>query len=176
MSFTDPQRTLNQFGLPEGVRVADFGAGSGAYTLAAAALVGERGRVYAVDVQKDVLTRIKNSARDGGLRNVEVIWGDVETQGGSTLRVETLDAVIVSNLFFQLENRDGCIGEIARVLTPRGRALVVDWSDSFGNVGPRPQDVVSKNILRALFERHGFTFEREIDTGEYHYGLVMRKA
>ncbi len=176
MSFTDPTRNLSQLGLSEGLRVADFGAGSGAYTLAAARLVGGSGRVYAVDVQKDLLTRIKNAAQREGLRNIDVLWGDVERPGGTKLPDHTLDAVIVSNLFFQLEDRDGCAVEAARVLKPRGRALLVDWSDSFGNMGPRPQDVVSKKTARELFEKHGFSFDREIDAGEHHYGLVMRKV
>ncbi len=176
MSFTDPTHVLSQFGLSEGACVADFGAGSGAYTLAASALVGASGRVYAVDVQKDLLTRIKNAARESGARNVEVVWGDVEKPGGTKLGEKTLDAVIVSNLLFQLEDREGFLAEVLRVLKPRGRVLVVDWSDSFGNMGPRPQEVVLKSTARALFESRGFTLEREIDAGEHHYGLVMRKT
>ena len=176
MSFTDPTRNLAQFGLSESARVADFGAGSGAYTLAAAKLVGTSGRVYAIDVEKIFLTRIKNLARESGLSNVEVVWGDVEKLGGTKLRDQSLDAVIASNLLFQVEDRDGLLGEILRVLKPRGRALIVDWSDSFGNMGPRPQEVVRESAARTLFERSGFILEREIDAGEHHYGLVMRKA
>ncbi|MDP3735582.1 MAG: methyltransferase domain-containing protein [bacterium] len=176
MSFADPTRTLSQFGLSEGARVADFGAGSGAYTLAASALVGVSGRVYAVDVQKDFLTRIKNSAGESGVKNVEVVWGDVEKSGGTKLRDYTLDAVIVSNLLFQLEDREGCLAEATRVLKARGRVLLVDWSGSFGNMGPRPQEVVTKSAARALFEHGGFTLEREIEAGGHHYGLVMRKT
>jgi ubiquinone/menaquinone biosynthesis C-methylase UbiE len=176
MGFTDPTRNLSQFGLSEGLRVADFGAGSGAYTMAAARLVGGSGRVYAVDVQKDLLTRIKNLAQYEGLRNVEIMWGDVERPGGTKLGDQALDAVIISNLLFQLEDRDGCIAEVARVLKPRGRVLLVDWSDSFGNLGPRPQEVVPLRTARELFRRHAFTLEREIDAGEHHFGLVMRKT
>ena len=68
------------------MHVADLGAGSGHYTLAAAKKVGESGRVYAIEVQKDLLTRIKNLAQTEHINNVEVIWGDVENRGGTKLK------------------------------------------------------------------------------------------
>lgn len=62
MSFTDPQNNIDQFDLDSGMRVADLGAGSGAYSVAAAKKVGGDGRVYAVEVQKDLLEKIHNLA------------------------------------------------------------------------------------------------------------------
>jgi hypothetical protein len=53
--------------------------------------------------------------------------------------------------------------------------LVVDWSESFGNMGPRDQDIVSKSNAIELFETHGFVLEKEMDAGEHHYGLVFRQ-
>ena len=62
MTFSDPQKNIQQFGLIEGMKVADLGAGSAAYTLATAKQVGNSGRVYAVEVQKELISNIKNSA------------------------------------------------------------------------------------------------------------------
>ena len=60
--FTDPQKNIKELGLTPGMHIADLGAGSGFYVLEAAKRVGDKGRVYAVDVQKDILQKIKNRA------------------------------------------------------------------------------------------------------------------
>ena len=64
MHFTDPATNLLQIALQDGMKVGDLGAGSGHYTLAAAGMVGPAGAVYAVDVQEDVLKRIRDIAQE----------------------------------------------------------------------------------------------------------------
>jgi len=78
MAFTSPQNNIDQFGLSKGMYVADMGAGSGAYAIAAARKVGEEGKVKAVGVQKELLGRIRDTAVSEHLFNVEAIWGDIE--------------------------------------------------------------------------------------------------
>ena len=70
MSFADPKENILQLGLREGMRVGDFGAGSGHYTLAASGIVGGEGKVYAIDVQEDVLRRLRDAARHAGRVNI----------------------------------------------------------------------------------------------------------
>src|SRR3989344_2236513 len=92
-SFLNPALVVRAARLYEGLTVADFGAGSGFFTRAAARLVGERGIVWAVDVHQDLLPRLKNLALAEGLRNVEVVCGDVEKQKGSHLPEGNFDVV-----------------------------------------------------------------------------------
>jgi precorrin-6B methylase 2 len=61
--FSNPQKIIAQLDLQSGSRVADVGAGSGAYALAAAKAVGEHGKIFAVEVQKELLSRLE---RGGG--------------------------------------------------------------------------------------------------------------
>ena len=105
--FSDPEKNIKQFGLGKGMHVADFGAGSGFYSFAAAQAVGETGRVYAIDVQNGLLTKLKNEAKNvRHLRNIEIIWADLEQVGGTKLKENSMDAIIAANVFFQLENKD----------------------------------------------------------------------
>jgi ubiquinone/menaquinone biosynthesis C-methylase UbiE len=60
--FSDPRSNIDQFRLDPGMIVADLGCGSGHYTFAIAKAVAPTGRVYAVDVQKDLLVRLKTEA------------------------------------------------------------------------------------------------------------------
>lgn len=174
--FSDPENNVQQFGLTSGMQVADFGAGSGFYTLAAAKAVVPSGRVFAVDIQKDLLQRLKNGAKQNHLSNVDIIWGDLEHLGGTKLREGSLDAVLAANLFFQIKNKDGLCLEIKRVLRPNGRVLIVDWASSFGGVGPASSDIITKLEITAIFQDHGFVLDREISAGAEHYGLVFRKV
>jgi len=99
----------------------------------------------------------------------------LEHLGGTKLRENSLDAVIISNLFFQIENRDALCLETKRILRINGRALVIDWEGSFAGMGPLDKDVVSKEKIISLFEDHGLKLDREISAGSHHYGLVFRK-
>ena len=173
--FSDPQKNIEQCGIQAGQDIADLGAGSGFYTLAAAKALISTGRVYAVDAQKDLLTKLKNQATREGLYNVEVVWGDIEKINGTKLGDACVDLVLLCNVLFQLENRKETINEIKRILKPAGRVLVVDWADSFGGIGPKPEVVVKKEKLIEMFEKAGFHLDREISAGAHHYGFIYKK-
>ena len=175
MSFSDPKKNLAQLGLEEGMAVADFGAGSGAYALAAAARVGSSGKVYAIDIQQELLSKIKKIARESGMSNIEVLWGDVDEPNGSELPDESVDVVVLSNILFQLEHKETALREALRIMKQSGRILVVDWGASYGGLGPAEKDVVPLQRARELFAIAGFEEEREIDAGSYHYGIIFRK-
>jgi len=175
MAFSDPEHNIAQFKLDERMAVADLGAGSGAYTIAAAERVRDFGRVYAVEVQRDLLSRIKNLASSKNLSNVEVLWGDVESEGGTKIADGVVDAAIVANILFQVEDKQGFIKELRRILKPAGKVLVVDWRESYGNMGPAPDAVFQARDARELFEGGGFVIKQEIDAGDHHYGFVALK-
>jgi len=176
--FSDPEKIVDQLGLEESTTAiaADLGAGSGAYTIALAKRLKDSGKVYAVEVQKDLVARLKNLAINQGLSNVEVVWGDIERQGATKLADRSVDLVTIANTVFQVEDKEGMVGEVKRILKPGGRVLVVDWTSSFGGLGPEQSAVVSAKDAQDLFERGGFSFEKNIDAGANHYGLFMRKS
>ncbi|MEX0652246.1 MAG: methyltransferase domain-containing protein [Candidatus Paceibacterota bacterium] len=174
MRFSDPVANIERFNLEHGSLVADFGAGTGEYTMASARAVGRRGVVYAVDIQQELLSRIKNTANNLGLENVETVWGDIESFGGSGLLDNTVDAAVVSNVLFLVEDKDELVKEIIRVLKYNGKVLVVDWKDSFGGLGPHADAIVSLQVVKDLFEKHGFDFIKEIQAGAHHYGAVFK--
>ena len=174
MSFSDPEQILRQFSLGEDWHVADFGAGSGAYVLAAAERLSG-GVVYAVDINRSLLERVKKEAGERGLKNVEIFWGDVEDRGGSKLKDASMDAVVVANVLFQVGSKKGVAEEVWRVLKPKRRTLVIDWTDSFGGLGPHTNLIFPKEKARELFDNNGFEYEQEINAGDHHYGLIFKK-
>ncbi len=170
--FTDPLSNLTQLGIAPGMKVADLGAGSGFYSINAARLATGSGHVYSIDIQKDLLDRLKKEALDKHITNLEVIWGDVERIGGTKVRDMSVDRVVISNILFQLEHKNDMCLEVKRILKPDGKILVVDWAIG-SPIGP--VTFVNKYDARSLFERSGFIFEKEIMAGDHHYGLIFRK-
>ena len=172
-TFSVPRENILQLGLREGMRVADLGAGSGHYARAAAAVVGHGGRVYAVDIQEEVLKHAKLNTHEQHRSIVETVWGDIEKAGGTHLRDATLDAVILANTFFQIENRFGLLKEIKRILKVGGKLLVVDWAGSYGGMGPLPEKVVTEHDAEAFFITGGFHKVKSFRAGAHHYGILF---
>jgi ubiquinone/menaquinone biosynthesis C-methylase UbiE len=174
--FSDPSKIIEQLDVQSGSRVADFGAGSGMYSFAVAKAVGEHGKVFAVEVQKELLGRLEREAHARKILNVEGIWGDIETAGGTHLTDNSCDAVVIANALFQVPDKNGLAREAARVLKSRGKLLVVDWSGSFGGTGPMPNAVVTAATARKIFESAGLAYERSVDAGAHHYGMIFKKT
>jgi len=155
------------------MKVGDFGAGSGHYARAAAGIVRHGGRVYAVDVQEDVLKHLKLNSHVHHQSIIDAVWGDIEKPGGTHLRDASLDAVILANTFFQVENRFGLLGELKRVLKPGGKLMVVDWAGSYGGIGPVPEKVVTEHEAEAFFITGGFHKVKSFRAGAHHYGIIF---
>lgn len=173
MEFSNPEAVVAYIDVKPKMRVADFGAGTGAYAFALARRVGHDGRVYALDVQKELLERLKRDAHEAGLRNIETVWCNLDEIGGSKLASSAVDIVMVANVLFQSEHKKNFIAEIKRVLKKGGEVVLVDWTGSFGHLGPHPDHVVTEASAKELFDAAGFTFARSFPAGAHHYGLLF---
>lgn len=173
--FLEPEKNLSQFHIDPGMSVLDLGSGAGYYTFLLAKIVGPSGKIYALDVQQELLSKLKKDATDKNLSNIEIIWSDLDEVNGTTLRDNSVDRVLIANTLFQMEKKDVFISEAYRVLKPKGKMLLIDWSDSYGGLGPKASDVVKPDAARVLSEQAGFIFQKSIMAGEHHYGMVFSK-
>ncbi len=174
LMFLNPDDTLKHLLIREDWHIADLGAGSGAYTLAAAKYV-PAGKVYAIDINREILPFIKAKVLAHGHENIEVVWGDIDRHGGTNIGDASMDAVILANTFFQIHDKNTALQEINRILKPGGKVLLVDWAGSYGNLGPREEDAVPPDAARSLFEKFGFVFKEDVPAGDYHYGMIFYK-
>jgi ubiquinone/menaquinone biosynthesis C-methylase UbiE len=171
--FVKPEELLKQFSISHDMLVADLGAGSGFYTIPAGKLASH-GKVYAIEIQKDFITTLKNKANHEGVHNIECLWGDVESVGGTKLKDDLLDRVIASNILFQVDHKYKFIDECLRILKKGGKLLLVEW-DSESPLGPKFEQVITKNKALSMFEEKGFVLEKEVNAGEHHYGFILIK-
>lgn len=181
--FAHPHKNVAALGIEPGMTVADFGAGSGHYTLAIAEALENSGKVYAIDVQRDLLTRIHNESAKRHLKHVQVVWADLEEPHASKLADHSIDFVLVSNMLFQVHKKRAVLDEARRILRPRGRLAIIDWSDPAGNAsrsngagsfGPHRDHHVSKVQAMQLAHEARFALIREFEAGAHHYGLLFK--
>lgn len=173
--FSHPDRIVKNLHIPEGAHVADFGAGSGYFTLLVAKMVGESGRVTAIDVQKEPLQVIDTKAKDAGLHNVATVRGNLEVDGGSDLPAASQDMVFLANILFQSQQKDAIVQEARRVLKQDGQLVMIDWVPSVP-FGPGEEGwKFSRDEARTLAENNGFSFVKEFPASINHWGLLFKK-
>ncbi|MFT5280922.1 MAG: ubiquinone/menaquinone biosynthesis C-methylase UbiE, partial [Flavobacteriaceae bacterium] len=150
-NFSNPKNNIEQLGNIEGVTAVDFGAGSGHYSYALAEAVGVDGKVYALEIQRDLLQTLKNTAEERGLgERIISLWCDLEKLGGSKLSDSVADIAIVSNVLFQVEKKDIFLKEVRRVMKKDALLLIVDWIESFKSLGPQPYMVFNISDAKEL--------------------------
>lgn len=176
MAFASPQENLRALGLQPGMDVADLGAGPGHYALAAGKIVGEAGHVCAVEIQKDLVEKVKTEADEAGLSHIDVVWSDLEKAEGSTLKDESVDAVILSNTLFQISDKKTIMSEAYRILRPQGKLLVIDWSDSHGGLGPPEDHLVDRQTVTKLAKSAGFIVSSDVSVGPHHWRVIFQKS
>ena len=173
--FLNVDKVIGALNIQPGMHVADFGCGSGYKTIAIAQKVGEQGRVTALDVQEAPLDAVHGKAKAVGLANVDTVRADLEVLGSSGLPDSSQDMVLLANILFQSTKKKEILQEAKRVLKSGGILTVVDWKKNVKGFGP-PNDLrTDEDTMRALVQEVGFTFQRAIDTGQFHFGLLFTK-
>lgn len=154
--------------------IADFGSGMGHHARLLAPLVGKQGKVYALDIQRTLLEHVEEAAKLKGLPIIP-LWADLDEERGSTLLDASVDAVIIVNTLFQCEKKQAVLLEAARIIKAGGLCLVIDWRDSFGGLGPHPDDVISDAQGRTLAQAAGLREVATVPTGAYSWGILFEK-
>ncbi|MDD9868047.1 MAG: methyltransferase domain-containing protein [Candidatus Campbellbacteria bacterium] len=170
-----PLENIKQAGIKSGSIVIDFGAGLGEYTNEVSKVIGENGKVYALDIQKDLVQSLKERMREKGRENAVFIWGNLEKERSTGMEANCADFVIMANVLFQINNKDIAIKEAKRVLKQGGILLFIDWLDSFDGLGPSPDMIIKEEDVRDWVSNADFIIVRPIKTGEHHFGFIAEK-
>jgi ubiquinone/menaquinone biosynthesis C-methylase UbiE len=145
--------------LKPGMAVADVGAGTGLFTRLFAAEVGEKGKVYAVDISRNFLDHIEKSAREKKLTSIRTV---LCTQTSTELEPNSVDLVYICDTYHHFEFPSRTLASIHKALRPGGQLVVIDfhripgksrdWILGHVRAG---QEVVEREIAEAGFKKVG---------------------
>ena len=168
MAFLNPSEVLNMLDLKEGFIAADFGSGSGGWVIPLAKRL-KQGKVYAIDILEEPLSALKSKIRLEKILNIEMVKSDVERT--SKLLSNSCDLVLMTNLFFEVDEKKKVMEEGKRVLKKGGNLLIVDWKEG-APLGPEKK--VSSSEIKKIAKEVGLELEKEFKAGLYHWGLIFK--
>lgn len=173
--YLDPSALLARLKLAPKQQVGDFGVGGGAFfALAAAALVGAKGVVWAVDVFKPALSSAMSRVKLAGYVNVKPVWSNLEVfRGAKMIPDQSLDAGLLINVLHQSKKHREILRECSRMLKPGAQLLIVEWDVTGFGFGPKQPDLVPQQYLEKVVSDLGLQVVERFEASRYHYGLMV---
>lgn len=174
--YQQPAQVIETLRLEPGMAIADLGAGSGYFTRRFAEAVTAGGRVYAVDVEPDMLAYVKHSlTRLQVPHNVEFILAETDNP---KLPSQSVDLIFVCNTMHHLNDRARYFRNVQPALRPGGRIAIIDFypDERSGQLGfPKRHLVSRETVLKELTEA-GYRLEREHTFLQKQYFLEFAPA
>ena len=169
-AYQKPDEVVAALALKPGETVADIGSGSGYFTLRFAPRVGPTGRVYAVDVDPDMVRHLNRRLRDTGVRNVQTVLAD---PADPLLPDASVDRFVVVNTWHHVEKQPEYLALLKRMLTPGGQVVMIDFQKRELPVGPPLAMKIAREDLVAQMAANGFRLAQEHTFLPYQYFLVF---
>ena len=152
--FMDPGKQLEKVGIKEGQTLLDFGCGSESYVIPAARMVGENGRVNALDIHPLAISAVEKKANKEGLTNIATILSDRDTG----LPDESIDVVLLYDVIRSIKDKRALLKELHRVMKANGLLSILAEHIKVEDV----LEIAEKDGLFSLRDQHGklLNFER----------------
>lgn len=187
--FNNPDRerwektrmNMEKLNLEKGMDIIDLGAGPGYYTFKFADIVGEEGKVYAIETNDKHLDFLKQHIKENNITNVEVVKGEFEGIGLDDEAVK-VDMVYLCSLYhniyaaFTEYERGKFVGAIRNVLREKGKLVIVDNDLVYDETIPYHGPYISKDLLVAHLHYHGFKLIDNYQFTKQRYVLVFEKT
>lgn len=155
--FDRRNEVVAALGLKPGMAVADVGAGTGLFTRMFAPLVGDSGKVYAVDISDEFVAHVERLAQQQGMKNIA---GVVCTADSVKLPPASVDLVFICDTYHHFEFPEKTMRSIHKALKPKGQVVLIDFhriqgksTDWVMNHVRAGQDVFAKEIADAGFKQ-----------------------
>ena len=120
-------KRIQRFGIQPGMTVVDYGCGPGRYTTKFAYLVGERGKVFAVDIHELAIEAVKNKIKKQRLKTVTPVLAKGYDSG---IPDGVADIVCAIDMFFAINDPTAFLEELRRIINPEGFLIIDDGHQS----------------------------------------------
>lgn len=176
--WPDPISVLKQVGMRPGMKVIDLCCGTGYFTREMCTLIAP-GHLYAVDLVEELLAIAKSVSKVSACEKAHFILADACNINKHV--AEKVDMVFLANTFHGVPDKKALSASLAKVLKPNAAFVIVNWHKR-----PREETVVleqargpdtelrmSVDEVQAMVEPAGFTLDKIVDVGPYHYAAIF---
>lgn len=167
-----PETALDKMGLQPGMTVADVGAGSGYFTLRLAKRVGAGGKVYAVDVQPEMLTLLRGRLKTSKITNVEPVLG---SESDPKLARNAFDLILMVDVYHELSQPQKMLRRMKAALKESGRLVLLEYRKEDPHIPIRIDHKMSVEEARMEVEAEGFKLEKVLEDLPRQHIFVFRK-
>lgn len=167
-----PQLTIAALEIKPGQTVADLGAGSGYYAFRIAPLVGEQGRVLAIDVEPRMLRIISERARRDGVKNVVTVLG---TPSDPNLEPNSVDLLFMVDVYHELEYPYEVMTKVRQALKPGGRVALIEYRAEDPGVMIKPVHKMTERQIVKELTAAGFRHDKTLHTLPLQHLVLFQK-
>jgi len=169
-AYQKPHEVLTALNLKPGEVIADIGAGSGYFTFRLAPILGDKGKVYAVDVSPDMVLHINRRIRELKVNNVISILADPDDP---LLPDASVNRFFFCDSWHHIENRTKYLSLMKRMLKPGGEIVMIDFHKKELPIGPPMRMKIAREDLIKQMESNGFRLTKKHTSLPYQYFLVF---
>jgi len=169
--WQNPETILADLALRPAMTFVDIGCGEGFFALPAARIVGETGRVYAVDGRDEAIRRLNRQAAREGLNNISSRVGEAED---TILCERCADIIFLGIVLHDFRDPHRVLTNARKMLKPSGQLVDLDWKREPMDIGPPLRIRFSEQEASKLIISAGFTTDLAKEAGPYHYIIVAR--
>jgi ubiquinone/menaquinone biosynthesis C-methylase UbiE len=167
-----PDEALDLIGISDGSVVADVGAGVGYYSAKLAVRVGPTGKVYANDIQIQMLERLQKNMSQQKITNVIPVLG---AEDDPRLPKGQMDLVILVDVYHEFSKPVAMIDHIRDSLKPGGRLVLLEYRAEDPDVPIKPEHKMSVKTVRKELEPQGLKFQKSIEKLPWQHIIIFTK-
>ncbi len=164
-----PKQTLLNLGLSNGDIIADIGCGIGYFSIPASEIVGDSGKVFAIDISKAMLDVLKNKISDNQITNISLIQSKEYNFG---LAENSVNVAFMCNILHEIDDKDKFINEIKNILMTNGKVAIIEWAKKETESGPPIDHRLSYDECKELLINNGFKEINNIEIGNDFYSIT----
>lgn len=163
-------KALNLIGIQPGMKIADVGCGTGYFALPMAKIVGEEGRIFAIDISEEMLQETKRRADEEGYNNIELVSSG---ENNFKLKDKSVDMVFTSTVFHEVSHPEDFLTECKRIMKDEGSIIILDWNKIASEVGPPVDKRISVEDLEGFGKKVGLKTQSVAYLGRNFYIVKM---
>jgi SAM-dependent methyltransferase len=164
---------LGCLGVEAGDVVCDFGSGVGVHALPLAGLVGETGKVIAVDIQPQMLRMLEERAAEAGISGIETVSNGPASTG---LAPDSVDLILLVDVYHELSHPEPVLAGLRRSLKAGGRVALVEFRGEDPAVPIKPEHKMTREQARLEWEANGFALVASYDELPWQHVLFFEVA